>query len=451
MDREMAWAWGLFARDAGLTWRVFASGEHGTPDLLVSEDPGAELPLSPALRKAWQAGTLQDGSADPESLFPDHGFLHLPGGVDDVLGTAFYRVNGLQEFGSSAEGGRLHGQLDRYGRFPFQSSLEFRLGLTAEGPVPFLPDAMGQAFRALHTRLFADRAWPLPPPVWFVSHDVDRVYHGWKEDGKLALRQGRLDRFVRLAGKRTAGLPDELDLATIQGRNRSMGIPGSWFVLPNQALPGVDPPDADYAWTDPRFQRALEALRKGCGPGSATQHIGLHAPVHLDLEEAVQRYRSVFGQPPLANRHHFLHFRLPEHYRALDRTGIRLDSSLAYPECPGFRNGYARPFHPFDLERRRPLQLLEVPFAWMDTTFKHYLQVEAGTAFASGESLLEHVQATGGVLGMLLHNDYLSGQAGQVYRPVLEGFARRAKDLDFAFLGFEGLLERYAEGWGNTD
>lgn len=442
MAPEMAWAWGLFARDAGLEWTAVPKegpGAAGGIDLLVSEDPGADLVLSPVLRRAWEAGGLQPGNAgirtDAAALFPESGMLELPGGRKDVLGTAFYRINGLQEYASP----KLEAQLDRYGRFPFAASLEHRLKLLEPGDVPFLPDALGRAFRALHAALFPGRVWPQSPPVLFVSHDVDRVYHGWKEDGKPALRDGRLDRFAQLAGKRALGLPEELDFKAMQLRNDALGLPGAWFVLPKQAEAGQEPPDADYSLEDPRVRRAFKELQDA-DPGA----LGLHAPAHAELSDAIQCFEAAFGHKPLANRHHFLRFRLPGHFGMLEAQGLRLDSSLAYAEMPGFRNGYARPFQPFDLEQRRPMQLLEVPFVWMDTTFKHYLQADAQVARASGEALLDHIKETSGLCGMLFHNDYLSGRTGEAYRPVLEAFAQRAKLLGYTALGFSGLLERFA-------
>jgi hypothetical protein len=395
MGPEMTWAWSLFARDAELRWELV----ERDPDLRIAEDHDADIVLSRVLREAWE---VRDFSAD--RLFMDELVLRTDGGEVDALGMAFYLVNSLQEHGNPAE--------DRYGRFSYSASLQHRFDVPTR-------DLVGEAFQDLHRRLRPAFGWgnfPEQASALFISHDVDRVFTGWKQDGKVALRQGRLDRFLGLAWRRFFGLPAELDLLTLQVRNAAMGIPGSFFLLPRKARPGTAAPDADYEIRDKRVWAQCQALA-----AREDTVLGLHRSFDGDLLAE----QSLLPAKPQANRNHFLHIRLPDHYHAVEAAGLALDSSLAFAEATGFRNSYARPFHPFNLAERRPFRFLEVPFQYMDTTFEHYRKDGPVGALAAGKSLLE-AHPTNAVIGMLWHNDYLCGEAGRIYRPVYEALIDQA-------------------------
>src|SRR5437870_901159 len=53
---------------------------------------------------------------------------------------------------------------------------------------------------------------------------------------------------------------------------------------------------------------------------------------------------------------------------AVAAAGFEYDSSLAFAEEPGFNAGIARPFRPYDWSQDRPLDLIEIPLAIMDTS-----------------------------------------------------------------------------------
>src|SRR5207248_7757008 len=53
---------------------------------------------------------------------------------------------------------------------------------------------------------------------------------------------------------------------------------------------------------------------------------------------------------------------------AVAAAEFEYDSSLGFAEEPGFSAGIARPFRPYDREQDRPLDLIEIPLALMDTS-----------------------------------------------------------------------------------
>jgi len=74
------------------------------------------------------------------------------------------------------------------------------------------------------------------------------------------------------------------------------------------------------------------------------------------------------GMIPIGVRNHYLKASFPETWRIQEELGIQYDSSLGWPDFPGFRSGTARPFKPFDYELNRRLDVWELPLIVMDGT-----------------------------------------------------------------------------------
>ena len=139
--------------------------------------------------------------------------------------------------------------------------------------------------------------------------------------------------------------------------------------------------------------------------------IGLHAsysaafdPAQITAEKAeLER----LGATLPGQRYHYLRVDPHANLATLDELGFLYDSSLGFAEAPGFRAGIAHPFHPWDLERDRPLDLIEIPLAAMDVTYAEprYL----GLSVAEGErrilALLDWAAEHGGGFSILWHPD----------------------------------------------
>jgi hypothetical protein len=68
--------------------------------------------------------------------------------------------------------------------------------------------------------------------------------------------------------------------------------------------------------------------------------------------------------------HLFHYLRVDPHRnsRALEALGFDYDSTLDFPDWPGFRAAIAQPFRPWGFEAKRPLDLVEIPLAAMDAS-----------------------------------------------------------------------------------
>lgn len=71
-------------------------------------------------------------------------------------------------------------------------------------------------------------------------------------------------------------------------------------------------------------------------------------------------------------RQHFLMLKIPNTFRIWEKAGMKMDSTLGYPDKEGFRCGTGDCFHIFDFVARKELRLLESPLVLMEGTLKDY-------------------------------------------------------------------------------
>lgn len=121
---------------------------------------------------------------------------------------------------------------------------------------------------------------------------------------------------------------------------------------------------------DARRPEVREVLRDLIASGAEVGiHFSLQARAGADQVRAeCDRLAEVLDAPVRSARHHWWAVGRPPE-RVLDwqsRAGIEVDCSLGYNDVVGFRRGIAAPFHPFDREADRPLDLWELPTVAMD-------------------------------------------------------------------------------------
>jgi len=139
--------------------------------------------------------------------------------------------------------------------------------------------------------------------------------------------------------------------------------------------------------------------------------VGLHGS-YTAAEDPSQLAREAECVRDLAGNvtgHRFHYLRLDPHRNlpVLDRLGFEYDSTLGYPDQPGFRAGIAQPFRPWDFEAERPLDLIEIPLAVMDATLAEewYLGLSLAQAERRLLDLLDWAQENGGGFSVLWHPD----------------------------------------------
>ncbi len=291
------------------------------------------------------------------------------------------------------------------------------------------------------------------PPRWggarfgiALTHDVDTPWR-WTRSG---LRGGasRLKRSV-LARQPAPALREARSLAAVPvhrlrgtdpnwcfeevlKEERARGGASTFFVLAGHGDPHDGARPETYDRLRPRLVETV--LANGGEVGLHGTYLAAEDPARLrDEFVALREVMSVDTDITRGPGHRYHYLRVDPHrnLRPLADLGCAYDTSLAFPDAVGFRNGIAHPFRPWDLERDEPLDLIEVPLAAMDVTLaeERYLGLSAQDAWPHFERLLDWAAEHGGGFSILWHTDRFdrATAAGwnELYFRVLEGITER--------------------------
>jgi hypothetical protein len=268
------------------------------------------------------------------------------------------------------------------------------------------------------------RKLKLEPPTWdgarfavALTYDVDSLRR-WTRIGlrgaaarlKADVLHGRARAAAREATglalapvHRARGTDPNWRFVEIVRKVRAHGATGStFFVLGGHR----DPHDGSSPETYEGLRaRAVETLLE------AGAEVGVHgsytsADEPRVLEEEKARIES-FGVNVAGQRYHYLRVDPHTNLGQLAELGFRYDTSLGFPDAPGFRAGLARPFRPWDVGRDRPFELLELPLAVMDVTLAEarYLALTPRAAWSRLERLLDWGAENGAGFAVLWHPD----------------------------------------------
>jgi hypothetical protein len=293
----------------------------------------------------------------------------------------------------------------------------------------------------------------LEPPRWggarfavALTHDVDSPWR-WTRIGvrgaaarlKGHVVAGRVAPAVREARglaaaplHRFRGTDPNWRFAQLLSEERARGASSTFFVLARHR----DAHDGSAPETYRRLRpRLVETLLEHGG------EIGLHGSYRSADESALLRdERDTLAEVMSAytditrvagHRYHYLRVDPHRNLRPLAELGFAYDTTLGFPDAPGFRAGIAHPFRPWDHEREEPLELVELPLAAMDATLSEvrYLGLPARVAWPRLERLLDWAAANGGGFALLWHPDRFdpSTAAGwdRLYYRVLDGVRSR--------------------------
>jgi peptidoglycan/xylan/chitin deacetylase (PgdA/CDA1 family) len=432
----------------------------GVPTVPFSEEAADLLlvgrPLPPNSFHRHVCGDFRLAGAFSRGLLGDADAFAVP---FDLVASAFLMLAAWDEHTSSDR--------DRHGRFPYEASLfatqdELSLG---EAPV----DGYARFLRDLIDRRLAELSKPpLPPPDWSggpfaiaFTHDVDHMQR-WtgrgvaaaaRRAGRAAAARDRDRARFELEGLRRAALhhlPRGTDpywtFPQLLAHEAALGVRSTFFVIASHGhhTDGNDP--TAYA----RRRPALLALLRARGA-----EVGVHgnerdrrdpAGLRADLESL----RAAAGDPVVGMRYHYLRCLYHETLPLLDEAGFLYDASLGYAEQEGFRNGCSFPFHPYDLAHERPLRLVELPLAIMDSTLQeqHYRGLSAADALPAALAVLERVRAAGGAVSVLWHQNRFDEFLGLGYGDVYWRLVRWAKEHDAACVTAESVVRRWLERQG---
>jgi len=320
---------------------------------------------------------------------------------EDLLAAGFFHLARVEERGA---------ERDRHGRFLAASS---RLD-PLDPPLERLRRELGVEPPRYRGARFAVA----------LTHDVDVPWR-WTRVGvrgaaarlKSHAVAGRAGQVVyearglaRVPLHKLRGTDPNWRFAETAAEERSLGARSTFFVMAGHGHRADGAAPETYDRLRPQLVQTL--LEAGA-------EVGLHGSyLAADDIERLARERVALAQldgPLIGHRYHYLRVDPHRNLASLAGIGFRYDTSLGFPDALGFRAGIAHPFRPWDFERDRPANLVEVPLAVMDATLaeERYADLSAAEAKQRVLALLDWAAEHGGAFSILWHPERFDGPSAR--------------------------------------
>ncbi|MGM0503186.1 MAG: polysaccharide deacetylase family protein [Bacteroidota bacterium] len=338
----------------------------------------------------------------------------------DLLKSAFYLLSGYQELNPEYK--------DRFGRFPYELSIQRKLGIIKKPVVnyyfKFIIEGL-EEFCKIHNLEFKKKK-PFKPFTFFLSHDVDKIdtYNLYdfiyylkvlfglskkKIPFSKKIRKVAEYGFHYLFTKKNPNWNFDF-LRSIEKKNN---FTSTFYFLPKD----LKHQDAYYSFHEKRIQDLFKRLKaEHCEIGihgtnrSATQLKFLQSNI-VELEKAagvkvsgIRQHRLIFDM----NITPYLH----------EEAGLIYDTTLAFAEHEGFRNSYCLPFKLYNFKEDRPFKIWEIPLHVMDATLFEYRKLNMTDAFESVQEILHEIIKFNGVFSLLWHNGFFD----EILHPGIKNF-----------------------------
>ncbi len=264
---------------------------------------------------------------------------------------------------------------DDVGRIPYRATIFNRQGLSPEKPYASMLMAwMESALRKAGPEEALPRASsPLPTVDHLVvpSHDIDFCYVNRRsaltrvvKNLAIAVHSYRSwsyfsDNLIMLSKVLFGSRVGDYVIPLTQ-RITGSGFSSTFFAVAGRRHRR----DPDY-----ELKEIASQLKAALGQDFSVGIHGSYRSVVEDdtLTQETQALATAAGLKPLGGRQHWLRFGC--HKKLFDTVtdaGLIADSTLGFPDMPGFRNGAAFAFPPYDFARERPYDFLEIPLVLTD-------------------------------------------------------------------------------------
>jgi hypothetical protein len=377
-------------------------------DFTIGNSPDSNFRISPS----FLAKSLSKNEMNSKGVF------QLENGEPDLLATVFFCLALLQEHNDNDP--------DDFGRFKFLNSYQYKLGIVTENVVQMCFDQLASR---LNIKSSPDKS------SFLLSHDIDSVYGSILEDGFNVAKKGRLDLLLKLIMNTAMDKPNWFNIDQILKIESEYDCRSVFYWIVNKGRT-QNAENSDYDFKSKKIQNALREVKE---TGSEN---GLHKSISKESFESEIRK---FGELPLGNRYHYLKFKLPEGFDEIEKSGIKLDSSLGFSEHHGFRNGYGLPYNPFNVKEKRPYTFVEAGLHVMDRTFfakrMDVKEVEKNIL----DFLDRHRENC--VLSILWHNNFFTDYKFKGYLALYKKMLSYIKDGDFRTIDQPTIIQKYSIAW----
>jgi hypothetical protein len=244
-----------------------------------------------------------------------------------------------------------------------------------------------------------------------LSHDIDTLFSTRMSKLKKVIRsnQKNITYFSNLLSNK---IDSDLDVKNIIFVEQAFDATSSFYFL---SLEKEDP-DFNYKVEDIAEQFDL-IKNSGSEIGLHGGHDAYNSGLRMALEK--EKLETILNNKITGYRGHYLRFITPNTWEKLSETDFVYDTTLSFSDCAGFRNGMCYPFRPFSLDKNCFIDIIEVPLIIMDACLFVNMKLSIKSAFQLCEELIEKVEKVSGVITILWHNNYMSGEYKLFYEGLL--------------------------------
>ena len=313
----------------------------------------------------------------------------------DIIASSFYLLTNWQE--------QFVKETDRYGRFPFEESIQKKLDFTYLPVVNYYFDMLKTAIEKTYAVKISLRNNSKLSTI--LSHDIDELEKLWLQDGFHALKKGNVFALPGIVfnhlQKNSTTNPS---IKSVLELNKEFNIHSDFFILCSNKHDGVYK-NADYQISSTVARNTIQEIV------DAENEIGVHGSFFTHqsnekLADDIQILEKVTKRKIKGNRFHFLSYDCLLTPSILQDCRIQYDSTLGFAEHIGFRNSYADIFLLFDLKNFQSTKVFEFPLALMDASlyFPHYMNCNFDQSVEQVKKLIGEVEKVNGVLVINWHN-----------------------------------------------
>ena len=111
-------------------------------------------------------------------------------------------------------------------------------------------------------------------------------------------------------------------------------------------------------------------------------------------------------------RQHWLRFSFADTWRCQEVAGLKQDMTLGFNDRPGFRNGSALAFRPWNGEKRCSMDIVSIPMVMMDSHFYDYKQLREEEVTIEMTKWVREIKEVHGQATVIWHQRVMSQDYG---------------------------------------
>ena len=393
---EIKYIFSIFCANKGIQYGLVDSKSDA--DFIISDHEYSDIRIS---REFYQK--LQEGKFDFKYHFTTECHIKDSSGIIDYLSSAFYILGCIQEINNKSE--------DEFGRFKYSDSFQNKFGNVKDNIVQTIFDELFN----LNDKLNVNQQ-PKYKSRIFLSHDIDTIYGSILQDSLFNIKKLRPDLVLKVMLFNLFSNPTWLNIDRIMKIESEYNFYSTFFWLVNRGKVSDILSNSDYDINNKQVRFHINKIHQ------SKWENGLHKSATNDTFSTEIKKLDIDIK---GNRYHYLKFKPHTDFQKIDEAGLLFDSSLGFADESGFRNGYGQPYHPYNMEERRPYKFVECPLNIMDTTFFNYKKASASEFVDFVISFCEKNNFNN-TISVLFHNNYISDYKfktyGEAFKRILSYF-----------------------------